>query len=287
MFIILGGTGHVGSAVAMELLKQRQPVTIVTRNGSDKEHWQERGAHIAVADVSDVDALCRIFRTGKRAFLLNPPAPTSTDTEIEESKTVASIVAALEGSGLEKVVAESTYGAQPGRRCGDLNILYDLEQALATQPIPFGIIRAAYYFSNWDTALETARKEGVLHTMFPADFELPMVAPDDLGRFTANLLASPIGRVGTHYVEGPERYSSNDVAAAISDVLGKPVRVVTTPREQWQQAFRDMGFSEAAADSYARMTALALDQPFKPDESVHGIISLHAYFENLVRQLSG
>lgn len=34
MFIILGGTGHVGSAVAMELLRQKQPVTIVTRNAT-------------------------------------------------------------------------------------------------------------------------------------------------------------------------------------------------------------------------------------------------------------
>jgi uncharacterized protein YbjT (DUF2867 family) len=287
MFIILGGTGHVGSAVATELLAQRQPVTIVTRNGAGHAGWRERGAQIAVADVADSDALRRIFRTGKRAFLLNPPAPVSTDTDAEESKTVASIVAALEGSGLEKVVAESAYGAQPGRRCGDLSILHDLEQALASQPIPFGIVRAAYYFSNWDSALATARDEGVLHTMFPPDFELPMVAPDDLGRFGAHLLASPIGRIGTHHVEGPERYSSNDVAAAFSAALGKPVRVATAPRERWLQAYREMGFSEAAADSYARMTAATLDNPFMAEEPVRGFISLPEYIENLVRKASG
>lgn len=49
-----------------------------------------------------------IFRNGKRAFLLNPPASISTDTQVEEIRAVASIVAALDGSGLEKVVAEST-----------------------------------------------------------------------------------------------------------------------------------------------------------------------------------
>jgi uncharacterized protein YbjT (DUF2867 family) len=256
-------------------------VTIVTRNAAGNAQWTARGAQIAVADVSDSDALRGIFRKGRRGFVLNPPAPVSTDTEVEESRTVASIVAALDGSGLEKVVAESTYGAQPGQRRGDLNILYALEQALASQPIPFGIVRAAYYFSNWDAALADARNDGVLHTMYPPDFKLPMVAPEDLGRFGAHLLASPIGRVGTHYVEGPERYSSADVAAAFSDVLGKPVRVVTTPRAQWEQAFREQGFSEAAAGSYARMTAATLDRPALPDDPVHGIISLHTYIESL------
>jgi uncharacterized protein YbjT (DUF2867 family) len=284
MFIILGGTGHVGSAVARELIRLQQPVTIISRKGTGNEKWRAYGAEIAVADVNDVDALRQIFRRGKRAFLLNPPAPPSSDTELEESRTVTAIMAALEGSGLEKVVAESTYGAQPGNRCGDLNILYNMEQALASQSIPYGLIRAAYYFSNWDGALQTVRASGELHTMFPPDFELPMVAPEDLGRFAAHLLASPIDHVGTHYVEGPRRYSSADVAEAFSDVLEKPVRVVSTPRKQWVQAFSAMGFSPAAADSYARMTAATLDQPFRPDAPVHGFITLHGYVEELVRR---
>jgi uncharacterized protein YbjT (DUF2867 family) len=286
MFIVLGGTGHVGSAVAAELLRLQRPVTVVTRQESNGRQWRERGAQVAVVDIADSDALRQVFRTGKRTFLLNPPAAPSTDTELEESRTVASIVAALEGSGLEKVVAESTYGAQAGTRCGDLNILYGLEQALAAQSIPSGIIRAAYYFSNWDGALATARDRGELHTPYPLDFELPMVAPADLGRFAAHLLASPVGEAGIHYVEGPERYSSADVAAAFSAVLGKPVRAIATPRAQWAQAFMAMGFSVAAADSYARMTGITLDQEYElPVEPVRGFTSLHAYIANLVAQV--
>ncbi|TGR60102.1 NmrA family transcriptional regulator, partial [bacterium M00.F.Ca.ET.194.01.1.1] len=94
----------------------------------------------------------------RRAFLLNPPADPATDTDAEEQKTVAAIVTALAGSGLEKVVAESTYGAQPGEGIGDLSVLYGFEQKLKAQTIPASIIRAAYYMSNWDQALETARR---------------------------------------------------------------------------------------------------------------------------------
>ena len=226
---------------------QNRPVTIVTRDPSKGNDWRRRGAEVAVVDVHEVDSLRRVFRGGKRLFLLNPPADPSTDTDAEERKTVASITAAVEGSGLEKIVAESTYGAQPGERCGDLNILDDLEQALEAQPIPTCIIRAAYYMSNWDFLLEMVRKEGVLPTMFPADFKLPMVAPQDLGQVAARLLTEPVEQTGLYYVEGPERYSPSDVAAEFAGAIGRPVTVVTTPREQWKETYKSMGFSEPAA----------------------------------------
>ncbi|WP_343717026.1 NAD(P)H-binding protein, partial [Inquilinus sp.] len=95
MFIILGGTGHVGSAAARALLDQGRPVTIVTRNPDRAEGWKRRGAEVAVSDVRDVDRLRAVFRRGRRAFLLNPPADVSTDTDAGERETVRCILAAL------------------------------------------------------------------------------------------------------------------------------------------------------------------------------------------------
>jgi len=242
-----------------------------------------RGAKVAVADVHDVDSLRNIFRQGKRLFLVNPPADPSTDTDAEERKTVASLVAALEGSGLEKIVAESTYGAQPGERCGDLCILYDMEQALHAQSIPATIIRAAYYMSNWDVSLETARTECVVHTLYPPGFKLPMVAPQDLGQVAARLLTEPVESSGLHYVEGPERYSPTDAAVAFAHALGKPVQVVAASREQWKETFKSMGFSEPAAESYARMTAISVDERYSmPESPERGTVSLQHYISSLV-----
>ena len=119
MYVILGGTGQVGSATARALLDEGQKVTIVTRDESHGKDLENAGAKIAVADIRDIDALRRIFQTAKRAFLLNPPADPTGDTDEEERENVAAIVSALDGSGLEKVVAASTYGAFEGQRCGD------------------------------------------------------------------------------------------------------------------------------------------------------------------------
>jgi uncharacterized protein YbjT (DUF2867 family) len=282
MHIILGGTGRVGSAVADALIAEREAVTIVTHDSAKADEICRRGAEPAIADVRDVDALCAIFKRGRRAFLLNPSAAPNTDTDIEERKTSAAIVAALNGSGLQKVVAESTYGAQPTERAGDLSVLYEMEQALRAQPIPVSFIRGAYYMSNWDAALETARAEGVVHTFFPVDFKIPMVAPRDLGRAGAKLMLAPIEESAIHYVEGPQRYSSADVAAAFTRALSKPVKAVSTPRDRWVDAFKSLGFSNPAAESYARMTALTVEGEFPSLSAVErGKISLQTYIDGL------
>ncbi|MEH2368050.1 NAD(P)H-binding protein [Nostoc sp.] len=111
MHIILGGNGHVGSAVAQTLLSQGEPVTIVSRSSTSIPEWQKRGAMVEVVNAHNTVELRRVFAKGKRLFLLDPPADPATDTDVEERKSLASILEAIRDSGLEKIVAESTYGA--------------------------------------------------------------------------------------------------------------------------------------------------------------------------------
>lgn len=77
--------------------------------------------------------------------------------------------------------------------------------------------------------------------MYPANLALPMAAPRDLGRAAADRLLSPIADTGVH-AEGPTRCPSNDVAQAFAEVLGRPVEVVVTPREQWERPFARSAF---------------------------------------------
>jgi uncharacterized protein YbjT (DUF2867 family) len=284
MHIILGGTGNVGSAVARALLKRREPVLVVTRNPSKAEGVCRDGANVVVADVHDTETLQGIFRQGRWLFLLNPPAAPSSDTVAEERRSLAAILTAINGAGLEKIVAESTYGAKPGERIGDLGVLYKMEQALAAQPIPTTIIRAAYYMSNWRASLQTAREQGVVQTLFPEDFKLPMVAPSDIGEIAARLMTEPSEQTRLHYVEGPDRYSSQDVAAAFSAALGRSVVSKSIPRDQWLTTFKSIGFSDKAAESFANMTAATLNETFPDANSVErGMTSLQNYLLQMVQ----
>ncbi len=283
MYIIMGGTGHVGLAVAHALLAQGQAVTIISRNAGKADAWIPKGSRVALADVHDTTALQKVFRTGKRLFLLNPPAAPTTDMDTEERQSVASVLKALEGSGLEKIVALSTYGAQPGSHIGDLGVLYEMEQGLARQPIPATIIRAAYFMSNWEMALTTAQQQGRLFTFFPPDFKLPMVSPGDVGLVAANLLMDTTPLTGLYYVEGPAQYSSAEVVSAFSAALGKQVQTVQIQREQWIPTLTALGFSQAAAESMAAMTGITLGQAYDlPGSPLRGTTTLQAFIKALV-----
>ncbi|WP_105373842.1 NmrA family NAD(P)-binding protein [Neorhizobium huautlense] len=283
MHIILGGTGRAGSATAKALLARGEAVTVVARHADKAERLRQLGAEVGVADVHDTKALQKIFAQGRRLYILNPSASPKTDTDAEEKKTIASILAAIEGSGLEKIVGHSTYGARKGEHIGDLGTLYELEEGLKRQPIPASILRAAYYMTNWEMSLETAKTDGVLHSFFPADFRLPMVAPQDLGEAAADLMTEPAGETRLLHVEGPERYTPADVAAAFAERLERPVKVVTTPRDKWEETFRSLGFSAPAAKSYTGMTALAMDTPVPPISEVRrGRVGLPRHLEEVL-----
>ena len=283
-FVVMGATGHVGSAVASALLARGLPVVALVHDPKHADPLRAAGADIVVADANDTAALRAAFRQGRRAFLLNPPASTDLDTDAVERTTVATILAALEGSGLEKVVAESTAGAQPGERMGDLSVLWELEEGLRRQSIPAAINRAAYYMSNWDGVVQMARSQGNLPSLFPANLRIPMAAPRDIGEAAAARLVSGLDDVGIHYVEGPARYTPADVARALGEAFGGAVGVEVVPREGWQAAYRRLGFSDAAADAYARMTAASIDQGFALPEGApvtRGITSLEDYIRGV------
>lgn len=278
MFVILGGTGQVGSVTARALLNAGQDVTVVTRNEAHGADLKAAGAKVAVADIRNTDAMREVFQTGRRAFLLNPPADPSGDTDAEERANVTAILSALDGSGLEKVVAASTYGAFEGERCGDLTVLHGFEQALLDQPIPVAINRGAYYMSNWAGMAQTAQESGILPSFFPAELSLPMVAPADLGEAAARRLMTGTDDTGIEHVEGPARYTARDVAVAFAAAMGRSVEVQEIPPEALEDTFLQFGFSKEAAASYACMTRRVIDG--KTDTAAaprKGATSLEAY----------
>lgn len=281
-FVVVGASGHVGSVVVRTLLDKSHKVIAVVRDAAKGDRLKSEGAEIAIVDVRETQSLRAALRRARRAFLLNPPAPTHTDTDIEENRTAASIAEAVKGAGLEKVLVESTYGAQPGHAMGDLSVLWNFERSVASAEIPMAVNRGAYYFSNLDMLVNEAR-EGSITTMFPEDLKIPMVAPVDLGIAAARRLATPLDDIGVQYVEGPERYSFDDVAAAFASALGHEVAVRTLEPSQWEPNFSKAGFSNPTAQSYARMTEVSLQGFETPRDPIRSSTDLQSYIVELVK----
>lgn len=284
MHIILGATGHIGSVLVKLLAERGEQVTGVTHNRDNVKQIEAVGAKAAVVDVKDTNGLRALFKKGKRLYLLNPSGNFAADALAEEKQSISSILSALKDSPIEKIVAESTYGAQPGDQLGDLDVLYGMEQALAMIPRYVSILRGSYYMSNFDMDLDTARSEGKIYTLFPVDFKITMVAPADIAHFAADLLLEAKENTALHYITGPQDYTPREVANAFSKALGRPVEAVEVERPKWQEFLMKSGFSETSATSMANMTAATLEQGFEVGKTQkRGSTTIEEYIGHLVK----
>jgi NAD(P)H dehydrogenase (quinone) len=241
MYAITGITGKVGGALAQALLSANQPVRAVVRDAGRAQAWAERGCEVAAANMDDAASLSAAFEGAAGVFIL-PPSEFDPLPGFPEARAVVDAVkAALESAHPGKVVCLSTIGAQAAQS----NLLTQrtlMEQALSELSMPVTFLRPGWFMENaaWDVG--PARDEGLVHSFLqPLDKPVPMVATADVGRVAAQLLQETWNGKRVVELEGPQRVSPNDLAAAFAEILGRPVRAEAVPRETWGALFRAQG----------------------------------------------
>jgi len=244
MYAITGISGKVGGALANVLLETGQPVRAVVRNPSNGTSWTARGCELAIAQMTDADALANAFNGAEGVFILPPsefdPAPGFP----EAREVIDAVVSALTRAQPRKIVCLSTVGAQAVQT----NLLSQrtlMEQALSTLSIPVTFLRPAWFMENaaWD--VPSARDEGIIHSFLqPLDKAFPMVATADIGRVAAQLLQEDWQGKRVVELEGPSRVSPNDLAQAFSQALGRPVQAQSVARETWGALFKGQGMKD-------------------------------------------
>jgi NAD(P)H dehydrogenase (quinone) len=245
MFTITGITGQVGAAVARSLLSADQPVRAVVRDRTKGAPWAQLGCDVAVADLSDTEALTAAFEGTAGVFALVPPVFDPARGFPEAAVFIDSLRAALARAKPAKVVALSTVGAnapQPNL----LNVLGRMEEALCSLPMPVTFLRAAWFMENaaWDIA--SARNGLIQSYLQPLDRAIPMVSSDDVGRTAAVLLQERWEGKRVVELEGAQRVSPNALAAAFAKGLGTPVRAEVVARDRWEPIFRGQGMKNPA-----------------------------------------
>ncbi|MBO9192778.1 NmrA family NAD(P)-binding protein [Rhizobium sp. 16-449-1b] len=241
MFAITGVTGQVGGIVATQLLQAGLPVRAILRNVDKGRAWREKGAELALAEMTDADALSAAFTDAEGVFLLIPPTFDPTSGFPEVRAVIAALKTALLRTRPERVVCLSTIGAQ----AEEPNLLSQLglvEQELSTLPLPIAFLRAAWFMENaaWDVA--AARETGgVASFLQPLDQAYPMVSVADVGERAASLLRESWTGKRIVELQGPETVTPADIAAAFSKVLGKPVSAEIVARDGWEELFKGQG----------------------------------------------
>ncbi|MGB6701216.1 NmrA family NAD(P)-binding protein [Methyloceanibacter sp.] len=246
MYAITGITGKVGGIVARTLLAAGLPVRGVVRDADKGRPWADKGCEVAVASISDAAGLTSAFSDVDGVFLMTPPDFDPEPGFPKTHQAIAAVKAAIAAAQPAKVVFLSTVGAQ----VTEFNLLNNskiTEEGLRTVPVPVAFLRAAWFMENasWDVA---AAKAGIIPSFLqPLDHPIPMVATTDIGSTAAELLRESWTGLRIVELEGPRRYSANDVAAGFAEAVGHPVRMEPVPRDTWEALFRSQGMKHPPA----------------------------------------
>lgn len=254
MYAIMGITGRVGSAIAENLLAQGEQIRAIVRNPEKAARWRDRGAEVAVADVDDPNALASAFEGADGVFVMVPPNFAPAAGFPETRKTLASYRAALAEVLPKKAVYLSSIGAEQTSGLGLITSSHLLEQTLGDLPIAHAFLRAGWFMENHAWDVTTAQSEGrIFSNLYPLDRKFSLVATADIGKAGADVLRQEWTGTRNIEVAGPEQYSPDDIARALSSALGRPIEAVAVPREKWTEFFIGQGMPKGRTEPRAEM----------------------------------
>src|SRR6202046_264602 len=238
---IIGVTGRVGGSAASRLLEMNKPVRAVVRDEAKGQVWASKGASVAVADMTDGDGLRRAIAGSEAVFVMLPPLFDPSPGFPEAKGLIDSLSAALRQSEAKRIVALSTIGAHVTRP-NLLNALHMMEESFRQLPMPVTFLRPGWFMENHAGDVGSAISAGIIQSYLqPIEHALPMIATKDIGALAGTLLLESWSGKRVVELEAKTRVSSADIAATLTDILGKPVKAEPVPRARWEEVFRAQG----------------------------------------------
>jgi NAD(P)H dehydrogenase (quinone) len=221
--LVTGASGQLGRRVVEMLLERNEgPIVATTRTPETLLDFKKRGVDVRAADFEDEASLVNAFSGADRALLI------STDALGKRLPQHAGAIRAFETVGVKHVV----YTSLPNADKSLVSIASEhagTEAAVAATKLDFTILRNNLYL---DLALLTLKRAVAAGQIVDArgSGAVAFVTREDCARTAAAALAdhSTNGRRISD-VTGPEAITSDQLAAMVSEIVGRKVAHVSVP----------------------------------------------------------
>jgi uncharacterized protein YbjT (DUF2867 family) len=261
MIAVLGATGAQGGGLARSILDDPEGgfrVRAITRNpdSAKARALADAGAEVVRADLDDVESLTAAFSGCHGAFCVtNFWEHFSPEKEAAQAKNLA---AAAQAAGLRHVIWSTLEDVRKWIPLDDDRMPtlmerykvphFDAKGAsdhfFTDAGVPTTFLLASFYWDNLlHFGMETQRGEdGSLVFALPmGDAPLPGIAAEDIGKCAYGIFVGGDEYVGQTIGVSGEHRTGADMAAALSETLGEPVRHYAVPFD----TYRALGFPGA------------------------------------------
>ncbi|GAB3899469.1 SDR family oxidoreductase [Larkinella knui] len=256
--LITGATGTIGSELATQLAAQGVSFRALVRSLENTQTLAALdGAELVVGDLSDADSLRRALDGIDRAFLL-------TNSSEQAENLQATFVEMAQRAGVKHLVKLSQFAADLDSPVRFLRYHAAVEQKIRESGLAYTFLRPNLFMQGLFGFRDPIVKQGKFFAT-AGDAKISLVDSRDIAAVAAEALTAP-GHEGKNYdLTGPEAITHQQMAAYLSEGLGKPVFYINVSDADLRQALRSVGFPEWQADGliedyahYARGEASAV-----------------------------
>lgn len=255
MIVITTPTGDIGRQVLDSVLKSGEAVRVIARDPSRLPADVRDRAEVVSGSHGDAETIGKALIGADRLFWLVPPPgfadPASAERYYLDFAGPVSHV--LKDRGVGVVGITSLGHGYPGR-AGLLSAALSMDALIEGTGTPYRALALPFFMENLLRHVESIKEQGSFSMANAADRPLLTVATRDAAGAAAGLLldSSWSGQVRVPVVS-PDRLTPSDLAAVISDVLGRTISYQQAPIEGLRAGLRQHGAGPALAEGMPEM----------------------------------
>lgn len=255
MIVVTAPTGNIGRPLSQALLEAGEKLTVIARNPQKVAALASRGAQVIQGSHDDKELVRRATEGAEALFWLTPPNMQAMDLRAEYARFGEAAAGAIAANRIPYVVHLSSVGAELSEGTGPVLGLHDNEARLGEASTNLIQLRPAYFMENTLAQIGAILQAGSLFTTFPQGLRFPMIATRDIAERAAALLRDRTF-TGHQVVElqGASDTGYDEVAAVLSEVLGRKIGHVTIGEDQLRESLTGMGLSAAVADGLLELS---------------------------------
>lgn len=231
LILVTGASGNVGREVIRALAGRGASARAAMLNSAGNPPGM--AAEVAPFDFTDPSTFPAAFGGATRLFLVRPPAISNVKRDIQPAIDFAA------RAGLKQIVFLSLIGAERNRLTPHARI----EKLLQKSGVPWTMLRCGFFMQNLDT---THRADIVEHDdiFIPAGGgRTAFIDVRDIGAVAARALTEPGHENQAYSLTGSEALSYAEVAAIMTEELGRPITYSDPSPLAYARRFGERGYA--------------------------------------------
>jgi len=243
--ILITTAGKVGSEAARLLAQRGASVRVLARDPEKATALRQIGVDVVEGDL-DAPATIDAAMQDVTSVVLVSPAIPAQELNVVDSAARAGVAHVV------KITSKAPADSPIARQRGQARI----EAGLIASGLGYTLLRNNFYMQNFLMLAPAIAKTNSFGSSAGAG-QVGLIDTRDVAAVAAEIAASPAAHVGkTYLLTGPELLSYADVAAVLSQVLGRPIVFSERTIEEDKQAMMSVGVPEPIAAMNAHAVSL-------------------------------